>query len=125
MKKLRTQFDCPVELTLEVLAGKWNPVILAHVKEGARRYSELRALIPRLSDKVLSERRRDLEQRGLLLRQAAEQGGRRTTYALSAQGDSLRPVLTALYRWGEKAAPGYGASVAPRSGRGPKGPRTA
>jgi DNA-binding HxlR family transcriptional regulator len=59
-KRLPARFGCPVELTLEIRAGKWKPVILAHLKDGALRYGELRACVPRLSDKVLSERLRDL-----------------------------------------------------------------
>jgi DNA-binding HxlR family transcriptional regulator len=50
-RKLRRQFSCGVELTLSIMGGKWKPVILAHLKQGALRYGELRALIPGLSDK--------------------------------------------------------------------------
>ena len=51
--RLPRTVSCPVELTLEVLGGKWKPVILAHLKEGSLRYRELRSRIPRLSDKIL------------------------------------------------------------------------
>ncbi len=47
--KLRRKFSCGVELTLAMIGGKWKPVVLAHLKEGALRYSELRARIPRMS----------------------------------------------------------------------------
>jgi DNA-binding HxlR family transcriptional regulator len=65
---LNRRFHCGVELTLEILHGKWKPVILGHLKEGPMRYGDLRAAIPRLSDKVLSERLRDLEEQGLVSR---------------------------------------------------------
>ncbi len=120
LKRLPATFGCPVELTLEVLGGKWKPVILAHLKDGALRYGELRARIPNLSDKVLTERLRDLEDRGLVARQstgsatrgAARRGERpQVVYRLTKRGHSLRPILTALYAWGEDAAPDLGVTV--------------
>lgn len=116
LKRLPATFGCPVELTLEILGGKWKPVILAHLKDGALRYGELRARIPNLSDKVLTERLRDLEDRGLVIRQSTRGSGRRgerpqVVYRLTKRGNSLRPVLTALYAWGEDAAPDLGVTV--------------
>jgi DNA-binding HxlR family transcriptional regulator len=61
VKRLAKRFGCPVELSLELLGGKWKPVILARLKERPHRYSELRKLIPNLSTKMLSQRLRDLE----------------------------------------------------------------
>lgn len=58
---LHQKFSCGVELALEIVSGKWKPVILAHLKEGTLRYAELRALIPALSDKMLAQRLKDLE----------------------------------------------------------------
>src|SRR5262249_10863978 len=59
---LNRRFYCGVELALEILQGKWKPVILAHLKESPMRYAQLRAAIPGLSDKMLSQRLRDLEE---------------------------------------------------------------
>jgi DNA-binding HxlR family transcriptional regulator len=109
-KRLSARFGCPVELTLEILAGKWKPVILAHLKDGALRYGELRARVPRLSDKVLSERLRDLEEQGLVHRTRAD-GAAHPVYRLTERGNSLRPVLEQLYAWGETAAPTLGVTI--------------
>ncbi len=103
--------SCPVELALEVLAGKWKSVLLAHLKEGPLRYGELRARIPRLSDKILTERLRDLEQRGLIERRKVQGRPPHLVYELTSSGQSLRPVLEALYAWGEMAAPALGVKV--------------
>lgn len=105
LKRLSPTFGCPVELTVKVLAGKWKPVILAHLKEGALRYGELRARVPRLSDKVLTERLRALEERGLVRRTEVSGDRIYVVYELTERGCSLRPVLDALYAWGEAAAP--------------------
>ncbi len=96
-------FGCPVEVSLEFLSGKWKPVILGRLKERPRGYGELRRLIPSLSDKVLTERLRDLEARGLIARDSGSASPRRT-YRLTDRGESLRPVLQALYDWGLNAA---------------------
>lgn len=101
MKRLPKRFGCPVELSLEVLGGKWKPVILARLKEGPLRYGELRRLIAPLSDKMLTERLADLQAQGLIERVAGDATG---PYRLSARGETLRPVLTALYEWGAAQA---------------------
>ena len=101
MKNLPKTFGCPVELSLALLGGKWKAVILARLKDGPLRYGELRRLIPRLSDKVLTERLADLQALGLVA-PAGGHGGR--GYRLTARGETLRPVLQALYDWGEARA---------------------
>src|SRR5262249_47130334 len=108
---LRRKFSCPVELSLEMLGGKWKTVILAYLKHGSLRYAELRALIPRLSDKVLTERLRDLEELGLVVRQKSGGRGAPSRYALTGRGKSLGPVLQGLYDWGHRIAPEVGATV--------------
>ncbi|WP_158742318.1 helix-turn-helix domain-containing protein [Acidisphaera sp. L21] len=111
MKRLPKTFGCPVELSVQVLGGKWKPVILARLKDGPLRYGELRRLIPQISDKVLTERLADLQQAGLVERDADGGGG----YGLSMRGASLRPVLQSLYDWGTAQAGEMGAVI--RAGR--------
>lgn len=98
MGKLKRTYGCPVELSLEFVGGKWRTVILAWLKESPHRYGELRKRMPGLADKVLTQRLRELQAQGIILKK----GG---TYELTARGESLRPVLDALYAWGEKTAP--------------------
>jgi DNA-binding HxlR family transcriptional regulator len=108
VKRLPKTFGCPVELSLQLLGGKWKTVILARLKERPLRYGELRALIPQLSDKMLTERLADLREAGLVERS----GG--ASYRLSARGESLRPILQALYDWGEAQAGALDVSVGTR-----------
>jgi DNA-binding HxlR family transcriptional regulator len=112
---LHRRFSCPVELALEILNGKWKTVILAHLKQRPRRFAELRALIPALSDKMLAQRLKDLEELGLVERQ--KQGGRgaQSRYLLTSRGASLRLVLQSLYDWGEAIAPEVGAILESKS----------
>lgn len=106
MKPIRGSYGCPVELCLAVLGGKWTTVILAWLKEGPLRYGELRRLTPGLSDKVLGERLKELEAAGLVIKMPLD-GGSRRLYGLTERGESLRPVLDALYGWGSVAAETY------------------
>jgi DNA-binding HxlR family transcriptional regulator len=115
--KMRDQstrkFSCGVELALDILSGKWKPVILAHLKEGPMRYSQLRALIPALSDKMLTQRLQDLEALGLVSRQKQGRRGARAVYQLTDRVASLRPALQALQEWGVKIAEEVGAVIEP------------
>lgn len=104
MKRLRSQYGCPVEFALEFVGGKWKTVILAYLKESPLRYGELRALMPSVSDKVLTERLKDLEQLGLVERVASTKGRSPHSYRLTRRGESLRPVLDELYAWGSALA---------------------
>jgi DNA-binding HxlR family transcriptional regulator len=105
-------YSCPVELALELLGGKWKPIILAHLKEGPLRYGELRARIgPSLSDKMLSQRLADLEEQGLVTRRKAGRRGAPSTYRLTARAQGLRPALQALHDWGQRLAVEVGATL--------------
>ena len=112
MKRLPATFGCPVELSLELLGGKWKPVILARLKQGPMRYSDLRRQIPALSDKMLTQRLSDLKAAGLV-EQSGDAGA--GPYRLSARGETLKPVLQALYDWGRDQAAVLPVRVDPAS----------
>jgi DNA-binding HxlR family transcriptional regulator len=105
MKRLRNTYTCPVELSLEFVGGKWRTVILAWLKQAPHRYSELRERIPGLADKVLTQRLKELETLGLIVKRRMDKRGAHHSYELTARGESLRPVLDALYLWGTAMAP--------------------
>ena len=98
-------FSCPVELALEVIGGKWKAVILAHLKESPRSYGELRRLVPRMSEKMLTQRLAELTALGLV--------AKKTKYALTMRGRSSSRVLGELYAWGQAIAPTLGARIGP------------
>lgn len=76
------------------------------------RYSELRRLLPQLSDKVLSDRLRELEYNGLVVKNASHSARSVTVYGLSERGESLQPMLNEVYRWGAEHASFYGVRCA-------------
>ena len=100
-------YGCPVELMLNLLGGKWKTIVLSHLKQSPLRYADLQLAIPGLSDKVLTQRLRELEESGLVQRQTTKGGPAR--YRLTAHGRSFAPALQALYECGTRAAPELGA----------------
>jgi DNA-binding HxlR family transcriptional regulator len=92
-----------------VLGGKWKTVILCYLKQRPCRYSELRRLMPKVSDKVLTERLRDLTGSGLITRRGGASD--KAVYVLTPRGRSLGALLTALYGWGIAQAPTFGVEV--------------
>jgi DNA-binding HxlR family transcriptional regulator len=109
--RLARSFNCPTEFALEVLGGKWKTVILAYLRERSCRYAELRQLIPKLSDKVLTERLSDLQAAGLIERRKVEGRIEAHVYMLTPLGQSLGTILTEIYIWGNKHAAIFGVSV--------------
>lgn len=115
LKRLRGNYGCPVELSLDLVGGKWRTVILAWLKEAPHRYGELRQRVPGLTDKVLTQRLKELQASGLVLKRPSAGRQRRMThlYQLTARGESLRPVLDALYDWGSAMAPQLKVRIGP------------
>ena len=105
------RYHCPVELTLDVVGGKWRTVLLAHLKEGVHRYGELRRLVPDVSEKMLVQRLRELERDGLVERRDKGTAPPHVEYRLTDEGHSLAPVLQALYDWGTARAARTGIGI--------------
>ena|SRR5215469_15109159 len=110
-KRLASYFHCSTEFTLAVLGGKWKTVILCYLKERPCRFSELRALLPGLSEKMLAERLRDLVAAGLVAQRKTTGKGGSSVYTLTANGRSLSKPLTALYDWGLEHAHHYNVEI--------------
>lgn len=102
--KLPKTFQCSTEFTLAVLGGKWKTVILCYLTQRPLRYSELRRLLPSLSDKVLTERLHELLAAGLVAHRKSDGRAASETYALTARARSLADVLRVLYQWGRNNA---------------------
>ncbi|MEU4551151.1 HxlR family transcriptional regulator [Micromonospora violae] len=105
------RYRCPVELTVDLLGGKWRTVILAYLKEGVHRYGELRRRLPGVSEKMLTQRLRELEADGLVARHDHHTVPPHVEYRLTDEGRSLAPVLQALYDWGTERAARSGTPI--------------
>jgi DNA-binding HxlR family transcriptional regulator len=92
--------DCPVEVALAAVAGRWTTLVLRELMHGPRSFSSLRASLPSLSAKVLADRLHTMTGRGLVSCERTTGFPVRTTYRLTQQGLALRPLLIALYETG-------------------------
>jgi DNA-binding HxlR family transcriptional regulator len=92
--------ECPVRAAVEVIGGKWKPMILRELKDGPRRFGELRRAIPGVRHKVLAEQLQQLQRQGVLSKKIEDGKILQTEYRLSEYGTTLRPVLEALAIWG-------------------------
>lgn len=107
MKICPSGFNCPVEATIELIGGKYKSVILWHLSKEKKRFSELKRLLPRATEKMLAQQLRDLENDGLIIRTVYPVVPPKVEYSLSELGRTIVPVLDAMCGWGE----GYLASV--------------
>ncbi|GGH81587.1 DNA-binding HxlR family transcriptional regulator [Pullulanibacillus pueri] len=96
------KYNISVEATLEVIGGKWKCVILCHLTHGKKRTSELRRLIPQITQKMLTQQLRELEEDGIINRIVYNQVPPKVEYELSDYGWGLKGILDALCAWGEK-----------------------
>lgn len=94
----------PSERALKVISGRWKAVILYHLFDGPRRLSELRRLVPAISQKVLIQQLREMEEHGLVHREIFREVPPRVEYSATGLGQSLEPVLLALCEWGQRHA---------------------
>ncbi len=99
MKKRK--FNCPAELTLHLIGGKWRAILLYNLRKGPRRFGELRRLSPGISQATLTAQLKDLESSGIIEREELRPAPHLAVqYKLTEKGDSLKPALYALIRWG-------------------------
>jgi DNA-binding HxlR family transcriptional regulator len=94
----------PAERALKVIGGRWKAIILYHLFDGPRRLSELSRLLPAVTQKVLIQQLREMEEHGVVHRQVFAQVPPRVEYSATALGLSLEPVLLALCDWGRHHA---------------------
>ena len=91
---------CPVEAALRLIGGKYKGLILWHLTGGAMRYGALSRLVAGATPKMLTQQLRELERDGLVSRAVFPVVPPRVEYALTPSGETLAPVLHALYDWG-------------------------
>lgn len=93
---------CPVNFTLDRIGGRWKPLILWNLRNGSRRYSELKKSIPSITEKMLIQHLKQLETDGLVARKVIEVMPPHVIYDLSKTGKELIIALDAMAQWGLK-----------------------
>ena len=102
--------NCPMVASINVIGGKWKPIILHMLSAGTMRFSELKKNIPPVSQKMLTQHLRELELDGIISRTVYAEVPIRVEYFLTERGASLKPILDDLYRWGQVHALGRGSA---------------
>lgn len=96
-------YYCPVQLTVEALAGRWKPMILWHlVEHESMRYGELKSSLRTVTHKMLTQSLRELEDDGLVTRTIYQVVPPKVEYRLSPEGERLRPIFYAMKEFGER-----------------------
>ena len=101
MSHSKTLSVCPVETTLSLISDKWTVIILRDLLTGTKRFNELMRSVTGITQKVLTSHLRNMESNGLLIRKVYAEVPPRVEYTLTETGYSLKPILDAMYAWGE------------------------
>jgi len=95
------KYFCTVELTLQVIGGKWKPIIIHRLgNDGTLRFSEVKRSIPNITQKMLTQQLRELEADGVVSRKVYAQVPPKVEYSLTELGQSVMPVIESLCKWG-------------------------
>lgn len=93
---------CPVEATLGLIQGKWKVVIMFHLRDESRRFNELTRLIPDITQRMLTNQLKELEQDGLIHRQVYAEAPVKVIYSLTDLAHSLMPIMLSIKDWGKE-----------------------
>jgi DNA-binding HxlR family transcriptional regulator len=92
---------CRVDDALEIIVGKWKPLILLHLlKEGTQRFSELKRSLPEITQRILTKTLRELEEEDIIVRKVYPEVPPKVEYSMTEYGRSLEPILVAMHEWG-------------------------
>jgi DNA-binding HxlR family transcriptional regulator len=105
------EFHCAMDVTMKYIGGKWKTVVLWYLRKDKKRFSELRRLIPNITEKMLSLQLKNLEKDGIVGRQLYAEVPPKVEYFLTDFGKSLIPALEEIARWGRNLAESKGKVI--------------
>lgn len=111
----RRVYSCGLEAALEVAGGKWRALILWNLAPGPRRFGELRRAVPGISEKMLIQTLREMQNDGIVARKDFREVPPRVAYSLTNLGKSLTRVLRPLCDWGTKHLRRIGGRIVPEN----------
>ena len=103
--KMSKEYNCPVDATISKIGGKYKAVILYHLENCTLRYNEIRKRIPSITDKMLAQQLRELENDNLIIKKIYPVIPPKTEYSLSELGKTLVPILDSMCEWDNNLCP--------------------
>jgi DNA-binding HxlR family transcriptional regulator len=97
-----TFYYCPVDLTLDVIGGRWKGLVFWNLRDGTKRFGELKKILVGINDKMLTQVLRELESSGVVNRKVHEVIPPKVEYSLTEEGLKLLPVMQLMADWGQK-----------------------
>lgn len=104
-------YHCALDVTMSFIAGKWKTVVLWYLRNGRMRFSELKKVIPQITEKMLSLQLKDLEKDGIVGRKVYPEVPPRVEYFLTKEGKTLIPCVEELAKWGRTRGKKYGKLI--------------
>ncbi len=99
-----TFYYCPVDLTLQIVGGRWKGIVIWNLREEKKRFSELKRILVTINDKMLSQVLRELEEQGIVSRKVCDVVPPKVEYSLTKEGKKLLPIMQAMNEYGQKFA---------------------
>lgn len=99
--------ECPVATTVQLIGSKWKLLIMRNLLVRPWRFNELKANLEGISQKVLTDSLRSMEEDGIVIRTVFPEVPPRVEYSLSELGESMRPILMAMQDWGNNYKQNY------------------
>ncbi|MFA6878109.1 MAG: helix-turn-helix domain-containing protein [Fusobacterium sp.] len=104
MSNLKNKYSCSMELTMDLIGGKWKLRILWYLNIGTKRFSEIKKLIPNITSKILTSQLREMERDNLLTRKIYPEVPPKVEYSITKYGRSLHSALEEMCKWGNNYA---------------------
>ena len=100
IKQRKEEYQCPLEVTMEIIGGKYKGVIIGHLIGKTLRYNELQKLVSHATPKMLIQQLKELEADGIIERKLYPVVPPKTEYSLTKRGETLIPAIIELNKWG-------------------------
>lgn len=97
-----SRLNCEVETTLKVIGGRWKVLIIRELMANVKRFGELQRALPGITQKMLTQQLREMEEDGIIHREVYPQIPPKVEYSLTSLGESLQPILYAMHEWAIK-----------------------
>ncbi|WP_341527588.1 helix-turn-helix domain-containing protein [Nostoc sp. UHCC 0302] len=94
-----SRLTCEVETTLKIIGGRWKVLIIRELMAGVKRFGELQRALPGITQKMLTQQLREMEEDGIIHREVYAQIPPKVEYSLTPLGESLQPILYAMHEW--------------------------